>query len=92
MGEVSKVIDNYDDKSLLLIDLIDFWQIYKQKHTHTGGLQNIEIWGVGLSIDGKHKQFVVDGGITLREDLKFEGGPKTPLHTMYEALINNIFQ
>ena len=33
MGEVSMVIDDYDDKSLLLIDLIDFWQTYKQKHT-----------------------------------------------------------
>ena len=53
---------NYDNKSRLLIDLINFWQTYKQRKTQTGGgWQNIEILGAGLSIQGELKQFLVEG-------------------------------
>ena len=41
------------------IDLIDFWQTCKQKHTDAGW-QNIYNNIVGLSIEGGLKKFVVE--------------------------------
>ena len=32
---------NYDNKSRLLIDLIGFWQLYKQTKTHRQGADEI---------------------------------------------------
>ena len=68
---------NYGNEFCLLIDLINFWQTYKQTETHTARrlTKYRNLRGGGLNWRCTY-------AVCSEMGAKFEWGPKTPLHIM----------